>query len=273
MSTPNEPAASAEARPRLLPPAAHADLATAIGDTPCTVIPLHLLRRGLCRAVVAGPLPALAAAVVQSTIDPDAWPAREPTAFATDADALWVSLRALDGWDCVLVDQEAANALGNLIEADTGRAVRYYADVCHALTAPARVFRHDAVRLLTPDDEPVIHTAPDPEMRAGGWPSVGDLLHHGFAAGAVVERQLVAVAYTSARTPLHGDITVFTLPEWRGRGLVTAAASLVAQRLQRSGQTPVWDTGHDNWASLRVARKLGFTEAARRTFVIPQRAT
>jgi len=31
---------------------------------------------------------------------------------------------------------------------------------------------------------------------------------------------------------------------------------------------PVWSTGEDNVASLRVARKLGFEEVGRRTYVI-----
>jgi hypothetical protein len=51
--------------------------------------------------------------------------------------------------------------------------------------------------------------------------------------------------------------------------LARAAASTVAQRVQAAGQIPVWGAGHDNEASLHIARTLGFTEVARRTFVIP----
>ncbi|MGI8859675.1 MAG: GNAT family N-acetyltransferase, partial [Rubrobacteraceae bacterium] len=51
-----------------------------------------------------------------------------------------------------------------------------------------------------------------------------------------------------------------TLEGWRGRGLATAAASLVVGRVQRSDRVPVWSAGEDNYASLQVARKLGFVE-------------
>src|SRR2546428_793631 len=82
----------------------------------------------------------------------------------------------------------------------------------------------------------------------------------GVAAGAVVDRRLVAIAITSARTARHADVGVATLAPWRRRGLATAAASLVTRAVQAAGQTPVWSCGEDNLASLRVARKLGFVE-------------
>jgi predicted GNAT family acetyltransferase len=63
---------------------------------------------------------------------------------------------------------------------------------------------------------------------------------------------------------------VTTLPEWRGRGLSTAAAALVATVIQDAGRTPVWSTGEGNAASRRVAEKLGFREVARRAYLIPR---
>ena len=56
---------------------------------------------------------------------------------------------------------------------------------------------------------------------------------------------------------------------WRGRGFATAAACLVSQAVQAVGLTPVWSTGEDNYASQRIAEKLGFTQIVRRTYVIP----
>ncbi len=95
------------------------------------------------------------------------------------------------------------------------------------------------------------------------------MFDEGVVAGAVVEGDLlVAIAFTHARSTRHADVAVNTLEEWRGRGLATAAASLVAQRLQEAGQRPMWSTGEDNSASLRVAQKLGFTPITRRTYVI-----
>ena len=45
----------------------------------------------------------------------------------------------------------------------------------------------------------------------------------------------------------------------------------MARRLQAEGQTPVWSTGEDNWASQRVAEKVGFAEVSRRMYLIPQK--
>lgn len=249
-----------------LPRADHPVLARAIGDTPISAISLHLLLRGLGKAYVAGNPAHFEAAVVQSTLYP-----LEPVGFGANAPAMWTLLRAMSDWDCVSVSLDCAPALGNLIESETGRRVRYYGDVYHALTTPAATFQHDAVRLLTPADLPLLAAAPE-EVRGAGWASALDLLEQGIVAGAVVDGQVVAIAFTSTRTPRHADIGVHTLAPWRRQGLATAAASLVAQQVQAAGQIPVWSTGEDNWASLRVAQKLGFAEVARLTYVIPERS-
>ncbi len=55
---------------------------------------------------------------------------------------------------------------------------------------------------------------------------------------------------------------------WCGHRFATAAAAIVARCVQEAGQRPVWRAGEGNTASLRVASKLGFTEVARRTYVI-----
>lgn len=97
------------------------------------------------------------------------------------------------------------------------------------------------------------------------------MLSDGIVAGAVISGELAAIAFTSAMTERHADIGVATLEGFRNQGLATAAASLVIQRVRESGRAPVWSTGEDNHASLSVARKLGFEERFRRTYVIPER--
>jgi predicted GNAT family acetyltransferase len=94
------------------------------------------------------------------------------------------------------------------------------------------------------------------------------LLTEGIIAAAIVDGGVVAIAHTAARTERHADLGVATLPAWRGRGLATAAAALVAERVRAAGQIPVWSTGETNAASRRVAQKLGFREVARRTYLI-----
>ena len=238
-------------------------LADVIGDTPMTVISASRLQQGMCNAYVAGSLPDVDAALVF-----DAYCSDEPCGFGTDADALWQLLKATEGWGCINVDTPCAASLGALIEADMGTPIRYYGDVCHALLAPVHRYPNEAVRLLTSEDVGRLAKAPA-EVQGNGYKTHAAMVTDGIAAGAVVDDNIVAIAHTYAETDLHADIGVSTIEQWREKGFSTAAASLVAQEIQARGKVPAWSCGEDNFASLRVAQKLGFTEVGRRTYVIP----
>ena len=238
-------------------------LADALGDTLETVISVHLLRRGLCRAYVAGETSRFAGAIIQDNFSP-----AEPMGFGLDAEVLWDLLKSVEGWDCVNVASACAIALGKIIEKEMGVRVRYYGDVYHVLSKPVLNFQNESVRQLTIDDLNLLESAPA-ELQGAGFGGTRNLLSDGVVACAVVSGKIVAIAHTSARTDHYADIGVFTLEEWRGKGFATAAAAIVAKRVQEAGQTPVWSTGEDNFASFRVAQKLGFTEVSRRTYVIP----
>ena len=238
-------------------------LADVLGDTPITVIPASRLKQGLCDAYIAGTLPDITAALIFDAFCPE-----EPSGFGTDADALWQLLKATDGWSCINVDSACAEPLGSLIEADTGTPVRYYGDVYHALLQPVYHYPNAAVRLLTLADVERLANAP-PEVQGNGYKTHAAMVTDGIAAGAVVDGNIVAIAHTYAENDLHADIGVSTLEAWRKKGFATAAASLVAQEIQAKGKVPAWSCGEDNYASLRVPQKLGFTEVGRRTYVIP----
>ena len=238
-------------------------LADVIGDTPMTVISASRLQQGMCDAYIAGSLPDVDAAIVFDAYCPD-----EPAGFGTDADALWQLLKATDGWGCINVDNSCAAVLGALIKADRGTSIRYYGDVYHALLEPVRSYPNEVVHLLTLEDVKRLTEAPT-EVQGSGYKTHEAMLTEGIAAGAVVDGNIVAIAHTYAETKLHADIGVSTLEAWREKGFATAAASVVAQEIQARGKVPAWSCGEDNIASLRVAQKLGFTEVARRTYVIP----
>ena len=238
-------------------------LADVLGDTPMTVISASRLKQGMCDAYVAGTLPDVTAALVFDAYCPD-----EPCGFGTDADALWQLLKATDGWGCINVDTPCAASLGALIEADRGTTIRYYGDVCHALLEPVHRHSNEAVRLLTLADVERLTKAPA-EVQGNGYKTHEAMATEGITAGAVVDSDIVAIAHIYAETDLHADIGVSTLEQWREKGFATAAASLVAQEIQARGKVPAWSCGEDNFASLRVAQKLGFTEVGRRTYVIP----
>jgi len=237
-------------------------LADALGDTPETVISVHLLRRGLCRAYVAGDPMRFRGAMVQASDLPT-----EPTGFGSDPRVLWELLQSVKGWNCVNVMPGCATALGEIIEAEVGVRVRYYGDVYHTLSRPAPDVENHAVRQLTLVDLELLKSAP-PEVRGSGFGGPGGLLSDGIVACAVVSGRIVCIAHTSARSERHADIGVFTMVDRQGRGFATAAAAIVARRVQEAGQIPVWSAGEDNTASLRVAQKLGFVEVSRRTYVI-----
>lgn len=242
-----------------------AALAEALGDTPETVIAVHQLRRGLCRAFVAGEPERFAAAIVQGDPVP-----QEPSGFGQDAELLWELLRRVEGWHCVEVLAACADSLGRVMQRRLGRPVRHYGDVHHTLTAPASDHAHPSVRELTPRDVPLVESAP-PDLRPNGYATVAEALTDGVAAGAIVDKRLVAICHTHARSGRHADLGVYTAEEFRRRGLATAAAALVARRVQQAGQIPVWSAGETNAASLRVARKVGFVEVSRRVYLIPGR--
>jgi len=242
-------------------------LADALGDTPETVISVSALRRGLCRAYVAGDPASFDGAIIQVNFLPG-----EPAGFGSDPEVLWDLLQGVQGWDCVDVAPECATVLGEIIEREMGVPVRYYGDIYHILSKPVLNFRNGAVRQLTLEDIKLLESAPA-EVQGCGFGSSYGLLSEGIVACAIESGEIMAIAHTSARTERHADIGVVTLKEWRGRGFATDAASIVAKRVQEAGQIPVWSTGEDNISSLRIAQKLGFTEVSRSTYVIPEKVT
>ena len=249
------------AMPRPLGPEGVRRLIEAIDETPETVIPLHLLTQGTCKAYAVGDPASSDAVVVQSNSL-----RAEPFGIGADADGLWALLRHLDDWTCVDVSPDVAPRLGALIREATGERVCYYGDIYHTLTGPAPAIDQPAVRALTWDDAALLEAAgmSGASFRGG----LRTLLEEGAVAGAVVDGRIVGTAHTAALTPRYADIGVAVDEEWRGRGLATAAASIVARRTQAAGRVPVWSCGEDNMASLRVALKLGFEEVSRLTYVI-----
>ena len=251
----------AAAAPIPLDPDGIRRLVDAIDETPETVIPIHLLTQGTCKAYAVGDPASSDAVVVQSDSLRE-----EPFGIGGDALGLWALLRHLDDWTVVDVSPAVAPRLGALIRDATRKRVCYYGDVYHTLTKPAPVIDEPAVRELTRDDLGLLEAAGVDGAGFRGALSV--LLEDGAVAGAVVDGRIVGTAQTAALTGRYGDIGVGTDDRWRGRGFATAAASIVARRMQETGRTPVWSCGEDNMASLRVAEKLGFEEFSRLTYVI-----
>jgi hypothetical protein len=246
-----------------LGPSEYEDLIRVIGDTPETVIAVHQLRLGLCEAYAEGGAGRHDAVVVRPSRPRD-----ELIGFSQDVESLGRVLRDLDGWSCVCVEDETARRLGPILEVALGRPVRYFSDIYHTLDRPAVATSHPSARSLTGEDLALLRAAPLDIRRAClGFGTFERLLESGFVAGAVIDDELVAVASTWATSDRYADVAVVTSGPWRGRGLATACAGFVVGEIRRSGRVPVWSTGEDNVASLRAARRLGFEEVGRRTYV------
>ncbi len=237
-------------------------LAQLLPDRPQTVISRAHLLWGTARAYAVG----LTDDGFETAVIEDPGCPGEPMIFGQDPQQIADLMPQIPNWFCVNVTTELAVELAPLLARKMGGTLRQLGDIYHILTQPppANLLNHPDVRLLTPNDLPLLQAAP-PELRG---PNPEHLLYQTAAAGAIINNQLVAIAQNYAMTEGFGDIGVFTLPDWRGHGFASAAAAQVAQWLQANGRLPVWSCGEHNRASLRVAEKLGFVENGRRVYLI-----
>jgi hypothetical protein len=233
-------------------------LGEALEDRPETVITRDQLLRGKSRAWISGNLNRWSAAVVDSQLL-----AGEPMAFGSDASAILQILPKLHHWSCVEAEPELARQIGEAMRGEWGVTAKYCADVYYELRREPPDIKHPDVRLLTEQDFPLMLAA-DASLKVG---SSIDLLTERRIAAAVVDGRIVAKAGCYAHSDRYADIGVQTLAEYRCRGYAAAAACLVARSMIDKGWRPVWSTGEDNWASQRVAAKVGFVEISRYLFV------
>ncbi len=232
-------------------------------ESPETVIWTHVLKRGNCEAYLLDGSEVPVTALVQAH-----GLTAEPTGFGTDTRRLWQLLKYAAGWQCILVDKHVAPELGPIVEQNTRAAVRYLDDIYHVPEGEVAPFQSALVRLLTVNDIPMLKEA-SPDLRpVGFWEDVTSSLETGIAAAAIVGGAVVSTAFVAALGERYADIGVYTLENHRRHGLATAAASLVARLVQERGLVPVWGCGEHNAPSLRLAKKLGFVETSRRTYVV-----
>ena len=237
-------------------------LASMIGEAPDTVMVIHALRQGRCRAWTTGKPGQDWAAVVQHLSFPD-----EPFGFGEEPRSLMAILSTIGAWTAVCLPRSVGEGVARLLESETGRACSLIEEIYSTLEQLRPVPVAAGVRLLTKRDLSLIMASDD--LGIGDWRfgSAQTLLQEGVVAGAVVGDRLVAVAFTAGIGDRYADVGVVTHQDWRGRGLATACAALVCSELMRRGLVPVWGASVENLASRRVAAKLGFVEVSRRVYV------
>lgn len=233
-----------------------------LGDRPHTVLPAHALLTGRGQAwIPPGDDPNDPRALL---IRMDVAPA-EPVGFGRDAEALACMLMELDGWTHINVGDALAQTLPPVIHTRTGRTLKPYGDLYFVLLTVGPSFTDPSVRLLGEDDIDLFVTAPPP-VAAADRKTAAMILREGLCAGAIVGGQLVSRVQSYARTPRHADLGAATAEAFRGRGLVTACASLLTDELRKRKIIPVWSCGEGNAPSRRVAEKLGFAPIAPRVY-------
>ena len=231
-------------------------------DSPFTAHSRGLLHHGLAHGYVEGDLTAPRALVVQAG---DA--ITEPAAFGTDPNAVWQILKRIPGWDCVNVPTELTAKIVSLLEDGLRMPTRVMGDLYFTLERDPVPFPHPMVRVLTPADEAIARGS-EPMVEPSGIGDTTSTLAHGVVAGAIINGKLVSRVMTTAWAGNHVNLGANTVPEWRGRGLATAATALVCSGLRARGLIPTWSTGEPNHASRRVAEKLGFRYVGRRDYAI-----
>jgi len=247
-----------------LDPVGRAELVRWLGDSPFTALTNGQLAQGLCRAYAVGELRSPRIAVVRPAAEP-----AEPIAFGTDVEALWTILSRLPGWTCVNVDPAISSRVVSLLERTTRGRARIVNERYYVLEEAPRPVATDRVRRLGPsDDELVGRSGPLFAPFFVGHGSTARTLVEGVVAGAIQNGELVSAVTTSAWTGGHVDLGAATLPAWRGLGLATSAAHLVATGLRSAGRRPVWAAGESNRASWRIPEKLGFRFVGRREYVV-----
>lgn len=103
---------------------------------------------------------------------------------------------------------------------------------------------------LLPDDAPL----PEPLAGELAWART-----RGPIYTAYVDGMPASFAYAPWRSASLFDVSVDTLPGARQLGLATIVASAMIQAERAQGRQPVWGADEANVASLRLARRLGFS--------------
>src|SRR5512136_3477135 len=126
-------------------------VAEALGDSPETAIPVHLLRKGCGQVHLLGELPNFDAVVIEDySVGP------ELMVFRRDAHGVATILRSLDGWEAVNVPYEVATPLAAQIREEMGLANHCIDDIYQVPAGPVSVVANPDVRLLTPSDIPLL---------------------------------------------------------------------------------------------------------------------
>ena len=179
-------------------------------ENPETAISIHLLTRGECNVYMSGNRCPPPAAILQSKELPS-----EPTAFGSDANAIWQELTHVKGWQCILVDKEIVHPLGEIIASQLKTRVSFLDDVYHIPRAQVLSFQDTSVRQMTIEDLTQLEALPPEARPIGFWGDLRTSLTEGLVAGTLVEGKVVGTCFVAARGQRYADIGVNVLEDYK----------------------------------------------------------
>lgn len=228
-------------------------------DSPENVHVRYFIIKNLCEIYLTGNISDPQAIVVRSkSLPSELFGYRDPN-------SLFEILQSLKNWNSLLVENNISQTLGHLLSKT--KSFTYEKEIYLILKRSVTTVPTSNVRLLTVDDLSLVQKAHEQLYKAGVTSSYKDMLVNGIVTGIIIDNQLVSMAHAIHITEKFADVGIFTAPNYINKGYFTSAAALLIKELQTKGLTPVWSTDENNFSSLKVAHKLGFTQTYTKTYI------
>lgn len=93
------------------------------------------------------------------------------------------------------------------------------------------------------------------------WRSAEDFIRKANGIVVLHRGEPAAICYSAAEADGRTEIDVFTLPEYRGRGLARSAVRRYIERCRERSMQPLWDCFTNNQGSMQLCRSVGFVAA------------
>lgn len=90
------------------------------------------------------------------------------------------------------------------------------------------------------------------------WRTSADFVQHARAVVALIDGKIAAICYAAAQFEESLEIDVFTLSEFRGRGIGLITVTEFIKRSLDDGLEPLWDCFTNNAGSMALSNSLGF---------------
>ncbi|MBL8517733.1 MAG: GNAT family N-acetyltransferase [Betaproteobacteria bacterium] len=151
-----------------------------------------------------------------------------------------------------------------------------YRQTAQALPVPAILAQHPSNRCVALNADQVIQAGENGLVVPNRfWGSVDSFSANALAHGIVADGgQVHSICYAAAIHLAEAEVDVGTSADMSGQGLASLCTSAFISAATGKGISPFWDCFLDNDASMRLAKRLGFTpcgEYSFATFALPSR--